>query len=300
MDKQPINAATSRPGNLMEPLHLCDRVLAEIALAFKNACRHWKLLTVLIPGLYGVIYGQYALYHRIDGNMPHSPAFFAALTGSVAMMVLALAGMLFLPAMTLMIRVNKESDPVVTAWVRGTRVEDKHDGVRTWMKVSSFLLVAWIILGGLPAACGVESNVPGVLASLALMMLVAFRILLSGRKEKPSGDFYAAAFVGIYTQTIAIGGSIFALDSTLGGDIREWPERFLVFFICFAAATLAQAFIARAASPLLFGRGVLTRLGYVCFALLALIAAVSPLANKVVEKAVERTVVDSVPSVRAA
>ena len=73
-----------------------------------------------------------------------------------------------------------------------------------------------------------------------------------------------------------------------------------MFFICFAAATLAQAFIARAASPLLFGRGVLTRLGYVCFALLALIAAVSPLANKVVEKAVERTVVDSAPSVRAA
>jgi len=299
MRKRPFNAVTPRPGNLMDPLNLCDRVLAEIALAFENARRHWKLLAVLIPGLYGAIYGQYALYHRLTGDMPHSPAFFAALTGSVTIMVLALGGMLFLPAMALMVRVNKESDPVVTPWARGTHVENKDDGVRQWMKVSSFLLVAWIILGGLPAACGVESNVPGVLASMALMMLVAFRILLRGRKEKPSGDFYAAAFIGIYTQIIAVGGSILTLDSSLSGDIREWPQRFLVFFICFAAGTLAQAFIARAAPPLLFGRGVLTRLGYVCFALLALIAAVSPLANKVVEKAVERTVVDSTTSVRA-
>ncbi|MGY3232566.1 hypothetical protein ACVWWJ_004050 [Luteibacter sp. HA06] len=273
----------------MEPLQLCDRVAEEISLAFKHVCERWKMLTVLVPGLFLSMYGQYALYHGLDGDMPHSPAFFAAVTGSVTKMVLALAGILFLPAMTLMVRVNKGSDPVVTAWERGSRVKDRHDGVRKWMKASSFLLVAWVILGGLPAACGVEANVVGILASVALMMLVSLRIVLSGRNEKASSDFYTAAAVGLYVQTIAIGASIFVLDSNLGGDVRQWPERFLVFLVCFAAVSLAQAFVARAARPLLSGPGVLTKIGYICFALLALIAAVSPLANKAMERAVERT-----------
>jgi len=282
----------------MEPLNLCDRILAEVVLAFNQACRYGKRLSVLIPALFAAIYGQYALSHGLDGNMPHSPAFFAALTGSVTMMILALAGILFLPAMALMVRLNKESDPVVLAWVRGTQVKDTHDGVRNWMKVSSFLLVAWVILGGLPAACGVEANAVGVVASMALMLLVAFRLLLSGRQEKPSSDFYMAAMIGLYTQTIAIGGSIYLLDSNLGGDIREWPGKFLLFFFCFAGVVLAQAFIARVARPLLFGRGVLTKFGYVVFGLLVLISVVSPLANKVMEKAVERTLVDGASTVR--